>query len=117
MFKDFREICVRNNLLNFEFNFFIISRRAIKPCIIAAPYQGALNLAKRSLYTRVLKWWRYPVPTMVPPRKATPSPTCPFAQLTTVMVAPMAVRIATMSWMMYLMVSFFIVLKLKVSSF
>ena len=51
MFKDFREICeicVNNNLLNFEFNFFIISRGAIKPCIIAAPYQGALNLAKRS---------------------------------------------------------------------
>ena len=55
MFKDFREICVNNNLLNFELNFFIISRGAIKPCIIAAPYQGALNLAKRSLYTSVLK--------------------------------------------------------------
>ena len=37
----------KNNLLNFESDFFIISRGAIKPCIIAAPYQGALNLAKR----------------------------------------------------------------------
>ena len=43
---------MRNNLLNFEFNFFLISRRAIKPCIIAAPYQGALNLAKRPLDKR-----------------------------------------------------------------
>ena len=52
MFKDFREICVNNNLLNFELNFFIISRGAIKPCIIAAPYQGALNLAERPLHQR-----------------------------------------------------------------
>ena len=43
---------MRNNLLNFEFNFFIISRGAIKPCIIAAPYQGALNLAERPLHKR-----------------------------------------------------------------
>ena len=55
MFKDFREICVNNNLLNYELNFFIISRGAIKPYIIAAPYQGALNLAKRSQTNSQLK--------------------------------------------------------------
>ena len=35
---------------------------------------------------------RYPVPAMVLPRKANPSPKCPFAQLITVIVESIAVN-------------------------
>ena len=45
---------------------------------------------------------------MVPPSRATPSAGAPEAAVVTDNVEPMAVRMATMSWMMYLIVSFFI---------
>ena len=48
---------------------------------------------------------------MVPPKRATPSAGSPAILEVTDSVEPIAVRMATMSWMMYLIVSFFIVLR------
>ena len=45
---------------------------------------------------------------MVPPKRATPSAGSPAMLEVTDSVEPIAVRMATMSWMMYLIVSFFI---------